>query len=236
MNETKKYLAVVFDLFGTLVHNFSYQAYNDSLSQMASALLLSSDDFRQVWFATSKERNSGIAQSCEGDIRNVCRALGMLPEDSQVQLAVQRRLDYIRSVMTPQPDAIEVLVRLKEEGFGIGLLSNCTHEIPTVWSETPFAPLIDVAIFSCSVGMMKPNPRIYELTAERLEVRPEECLFIGDGGSQELSGALSVGMLPVLTRPDADSMEPHLRNREQWDGLTISSLMDILAVLKEIGD
>jgi len=230
-----KYLAVIFDLFGTLAGNFSSQGYEEALLQMASALSLPSDDFRQVWFATSRERNTGVNQSCEGDVGHVCRELGVLPEDRQVQLATQHRLDYIRDIMTPQPSAIEVLSHLKEQGFKIGLLSNCTHEIPAVWSETPFAPLIDVAIFSCSVGMRKPDPRMYRLTAERLEVRPEECLFVGDGGSQELSGALSVGMLPVLTRPDADSTEPHLRNREQWDGLTISSLMDILAVLKEVG-
>ena len=232
-----KYRAAIFDLFGTLVDNFSSQGYMKSLSQMASVLSLPFDDFRQVWFATSTgKRNMGVSQSCEGDVENVCRELEIIPEDRQVQLAVQHRLDYIRNVMTPQPSAIEVLSCLKEEGYKTGLLSNCTHEIPTVWPETPFAPLIDVAIFSCSVGIRKPDPRIYQLTAERLEVRPEECLFVGDGGSQELSGALNVGMMPVLTRPDADSTEQHLRNREQWDGLTISSLMGILTVLKEVGE
>ena len=44
-----------------------------------------------------------------------------------------------------------------------------------------------------------------------------------------------VGMKPVLTRPDADSTELHLMNREQWNGLTISSLTDILTVIKEDG-
>ena len=232
-----KYRAVIFDLFGTLVDNFSSQGYMESLSQMASVLSLPFDDFRQVWFATSTgEQNLGVSRSCEGDVENACRELGMMPEDKQVQLAVQYRLDYIRNVMTPQPSAIELLSRLKEEGYKTGLLSNCSHEIPTVWPETPLAPLIDVAISSCSVGMRKPNPRIYQITAERLEVRPEQCLFVGDGGSQELSGALSVGMQPVLTRPDADSTEQHLRNREQWDGLTISCLMDIVTVLNKVGN
>ena len=229
------YLAVIFDLFGTLAGNFSSQDYNEALVKMASALSLPSDDFRREWFATSRKRNTGVNQNCEADVEQVCRELGVLPRDWQVQLAVQHRLDHIRDVMTPQPGAIEVLSRLKDERYEIGLLSNCTHEIPTVWPETPFAPLVDVAVFSCLVGMRKPDPRIYKLTAERLEVRPEECLFVGDGGSQELSGALGVGMKPVLTRPDADSTESHLMNREQWDGLTISSLTDILTVIKEDG-
>ncbi len=113
--QTMKYLAVIFDLFGTLVGNFSSQGYMESLSQMASVLSLPFDDFRQVWFATSTgERNIGVSQSCEGDVENVCRKLEIIPEDRQVQLAVQHRLDYIRNVMTPQPNAIEVLSCLKD--------------------------------------------------------------------------------------------------------------------------
>ncbi len=63
-----KYRAVIFDLFGTLASNFSSQGYNNALMQMATALSLPSDDFRQAWFATSKERNSGAFQNCETDV------------------------------------------------------------------------------------------------------------------------------------------------------------------------
>ena len=227
-----KYLAVIFDLFGTLAHNFSTHGYNDTLVQMASVLSLPSDEFRRVWFETSRERNTGVSQNCESDVEHVCRELGVLPERKQVQLAVQSRLAYIRAVMTPQPGAIEVLARLKDEGYKTGLLSNCTHEIPVVWPETPFAPLIDVAVFSCSVGMRKPDPRIYQLAARQLNVLSGQCLYVGDGGSQELSGALEVGMHPVLIRLDADSTEPYLINREQWDGSAVSSLRDVLTLVR----
>ncbi len=227
-----KYLAVIFDLFGTLAGNFSSQGYNNALGQMASALSLPSDDFRQVWFATSKGRSTVPSQNCETDVEYICRELGALPDKSQIQLAAQSRLDYMRQVMLPQPDAVEVLLSLKEAGYKIALLSNCSHEITVVWADTSFAPLIDVTIFSCSVGMRKPDPSIYQLTAERLGVRPEECIFVGDGGSEELSGALNVGMYPVLIRPDGDSTEPHLVKREQWDGPTISSLKDVLVLVR----
>ena len=231
-----KHLAVVFDLFGTLAGNFSLQGYNDALAQMALALSLPSEDFRRAWFATSSKRNTGTSQNSKGDVEYICREFGVLPEVEQIQLAVRYRLDYIRHVMTPQPDSVDVLSYLKERSHKTGLLSNCSHEIPVVWPETPFASLIDVAVFSCSVGMRKPDSRIYQLTAERLEVRPEECIFVGDGGSEELSGALDVGMHPVLIRHDADSTEPHLMTREQWDGSQISSLTDVLILARGGGD
>ena len=223
-----KYQAVIFDLFGTLAHNFDAQGYGEALVQMAEALSLPPEDFRQQWFATSKERNTGEEQSCETDVRYICNQFDITPDEEQIALAVKTRLDYIRLVMTPQPDAGATLTALKERGHKIGLISDCTHEIPAVWPETIFAPFIDAAVFSCDVGLRKPDPRIYRLAAERLGVSCEDCLFVGDGGSQELSGALEVGMYPVLIRVDADSEEAHLARREEWNGTAIASLAEVL--------
>lgn len=225
--------AVIFDLFGTLVRNFSSQGYNDALRQMAVALSLSPEDFRQAWFATSNYRNIGASQNCTSDVEYICRELGVIPQARDIELAVEVRLNYIRQVMTPQPHAVETLSVLKAEGYKTGLLSNCSHEIPVVWPESPLAPLIDVTVFSCSVNIRKPDPRIFRLTAERLGIPLDECLYIGDGGSQELSAALTIGMHPVLIRPDAESAEHHLMNREEWDGPEISTLEDVLIVLRD---
>lgn len=50
-----------------------------------------------------------------------------------------------------------------------------------------------------NVGLLKPDERIYELAMQHLNVLPKECLYVGDGGSQELYGAKSVGMKTVFT-------------------------------------
>lgn len=228
-----KYLAVIFDLFGTLADNFSSREYEDALVRMASALSVPWDDFRRAWFDSSRERNTGVFQDCEANVEHICHELGVQRERRQIRLAAQVRLDYIRRVMTSRSGATEVLSCLKEEGYKTGLISDCTHEIPVIWPETHLSSLIDVAIFSCSVGLRKPDPGIYQLAIERLGVRPEQCLYVGDGGSQELSGALRFGMHPVLIRLDAESTEPHLIRREYWDGPVISSLREVLTVVRE---
>ena len=230
---TVKYLAVIFDLFGTLANNFSSREYEDTLVQMASILSLPSDDFRQVWFETSRNRNTGDLKDCEAKIGYICSELGVQPERRQVRHAVQVRLNYIRHVMKPRLGTAEVLSRLRERNCKTGVISDCSDEIPVIWPEIPLASLIDVAVFSCSVGFRKPDPRIYELAAERLHVPLEQCLYVGDGGSMELSGALRVGMHPVLIRLDAESTERHLINREQWDGPTIHSLSEVLTMVTE---
>ncbi len=84
--------------------------------------------------------------------------------------------------------------------------------------------------------MKKPDPRIYRLATEQLRVQPEDCLYVGDGASQELAGAAQVGMSPVLIEVFDEDFDGSLPDdaREEWDGLTISSLTGIMAVLKEV--
>jgi putative hydrolase of the HAD superfamily len=117
-------------------------------------------------------------------------------------------------------------------GCKIGLISDCSSEVPAIWNNTLFAELFDVAIFSCSVGMKKPDIRIYQLSAKQLEVKPQDCLYVGDGSSRELSGAMRAGMTPVLIRALDEPNDAHQIEAENWDGPTISSLQDVLTLIK----
>ena len=47
---------------------------------------------------------------------------------------------------------------------------------------------------SCELGMKKPDNAIFQKCMKDLEVLPEECLYIGDGGSFELEAARLLGM------------------------------------------
>ena len=84
-------------------------------------------------------------------------------------------------------------------------------------------------------GLKKPDPRIYNMSAEQLSVKPESCLYVGDGSSQELSGAQAVGMHPVLIHnPEEDIARTHRVESEveSWNGPVISSLREILDLVK----
>ncbi len=229
-----KYEAVIFDLFGTLVDNLLYEEYLNILRQAASILTVPFNDFRQLWSETSRERNLGTFPTVEDNIVYICKKLGVNHADAQVRLAAKIRNDFIAHSMKPQQDAVDVLSRLKSGGFKIGLISNCSPETPVIWENLPFITLFDVAVFSCSVGMQKPDPRIYELAVQQLSVKSDNCLYVGDGNGKELSGAKGAGMHPVLIRQAGeDGTQPHLINREEWDDPRISSLTEILALLKE---
>jgi putative hydrolase of the HAD superfamily len=68
------------------------------------------------------------------------------------------------------------------------------------WEESPLAPLFDEAVFSCNVHLIKPDPEIYLLAARLVNCPPQACVFIGDGGSDELMGARRAGMRTIQVR------------------------------------
>ena len=66
----------------------------------------------------------------------------------------------------------------------------------------------DAEVFSCSVGLRKPDPKIYRLALDELGVASEEAIFVGDGANDELAGAERVGMTAVmLERPGEEQPE-----------------------------
>lgn len=228
-----KYEAVIFDLFGTLIDSYTAKAHEISLNQMASVLHIASKDLIRLWSDTFTQRNTGVFQSAKENIEYICHEFKVSLEDTQLELAAQMRHDFTERSMQPRMDAIEVLSHLKERDYKTGLITNCTPSVPMIWKESSFAPFFDVTVFSCLASLMKPDQRIYELAVKQLVVQPEDCLYIGDGGSQELTGASQVGMHPVLIRvPYEDSTDPNLINREEWDGPVISSLSEVLDLVK----
>ena len=88
------------------------------------------------------------------------------------------------------PQAIQVLKQLKDQGYQLAIVSNGGHDtrlntIRGLGIETYF----DEIISSGLVGFNKPQPEIFQITAERLDVQPERCLYIGDHPVNDVQGA-----------------------------------------------
>ena len=227
--------AVIFDLYGTLVDNIDapgpYQdAYKRAIVEMALFLDAPSYQFAQSWSDSTGLRMTGAHSSAEQYIEYVCSVLGMQPDAEQVAAAHGVRMDLFRSIVGPRPDCVETLARLRGEGFRIGLITDCSWETVLLWPETPLPPYFDATVFSCAVGMRKPDPRIYAIACDQLGLAPERCLYVGDGGSDELAGAERVGMtalrihVPYETPPDAAN---------PWPGPEVSALAQVLDYVKE---
>jgi putative hydrolase of the HAD superfamily len=140
-------------------------------------------------------------------------------------LRVETEDVYARAL---RPEAEPTLRALRERGVKVGLLSDCTHELPKIWPSLPVAAYVEATVFSVQVGLRKPHPTLYETVTSRLGVRPGACLYVGDGGSGELTGACRAGMTALrLDAPDAaDAVIYDVE--AAWEGPAISSLSEVL--------
>jgi len=225
-----KYDAIIFDLFGTLVDNPTVLEYQGLISQMASILSVPAEKFSHLWIETAKKRATGIFKTTEENIRHICNTLNVDVKEDQIKKIIQLRINGTREALKPKSDAIDTLSKLKNRGFKIGLISNCSTEVPLLWKSTQFAEIIDVAIFSSAVGLRKPKPKIYKLACEKLDVKPQNCLYVGDGDSHELTGASQVGLHPILIR-DPHQKDSYYIDKEEWNGYKISALKEVYSFL-----
>ncbi|MDD5190831.1 MAG: HAD-IA family hydrolase [Dehalococcoidales bacterium] len=228
-----KYKAVIFDLFGTLVKIYSRQEYKDGLAKMAAALDIPFSDFQRLWLETDHLRGTGKISTLELIVKEICPRLGAAPRSEQVQAACQVRNNYVLFQLIPREDALPTLKSLKSGGHKLGLLSNCSTEVPTLWGHTPFAGIFDAPVFSSAVGFRKPDPRIYEIALERLKVMARECLFVADGDGGELAAAQSMGMTSVILHiPEENGADSLRLDKEDWHGDAISSLSEVLTLVE----
>jgi putative hydrolase of the HAD superfamily len=224
--------AVIFDFYGTLVDDFDSSVGRTHMD-FVKALDVAEESFRKLWRETTDMRVSGAFQTVEASIEYVANLLGARLPKSQLSRAVNMRLKMIRRTLHPKPDALETLARLKEEGYKIGLLSNCSIEIPILWPETAFADCFDSLIFSSRERLKKPDLAIYYLACERLGVAPEQCLYIADGENYELAAAAKVGLHPLLIRNSAQNITRELhREAREWQGEAVTELTGALHLLK----
>jgi putative hydrolase of the HAD superfamily len=227
-----RFEAVVFDLFGTLVYEFPRSDWDEWLETSAAVLEADPEAFRLAWAATSIDRQTGRTGGVEENLRTVAARAGAWPNDAQIAEALEVRSALYRKWFLPRPGAEEILRDLRERAMPTALISMCAPDTPNLWRASPLGGLIDVEVFSCEVGLRKPEPEIYLSAAERLGVEPATCLYVGDGAYAELSGASSVGMHAVLIRDPAEAEVEAMRpEAEDWSGPAIADLREIIALL-----
>ncbi|MBN1592834.1 MAG: HAD-IA family hydrolase [Candidatus Coatesbacteria bacterium] len=223
--------AVIFDLYGTLIDLFEWSDEQDVLARMADILSLPAAEFQKTWTETYPELVTGAFHDEVAYIGNLCDRLGAKPGDEKLSVALAIKHEFTSGLIIPRSDAEETLNRLRAAGLKLALLTNCSPEVPGYWNRTALAPLMDAAIFSFQVGCKKPDPRIYNLTCERLGVGPEECVFVGDGGNRELEAADEVGMTSIMIRTPEDHIyNPRRTASDGWAGRRIAHLMEVAEI------
>ena len=222
--------AVFFDLFFTLA-NLEYQSENEFTLLNIS---------RQEWEASAENadvyrlRATGKLKTEKEMLESMVAGLPFSVTENQLEKLVEIRNDRYRKSLTEiHPDILSTLNQLKDNGIKLCLVSNADIIDKKYWDISPLKDYFDAVIFSCDVGIVKPDVKIYQLAMEKLSVSPAESIFVGDGGSNELYGAKTAGMTTVLTEflivKDRQTKEKIAKSAD----FMISDFKEILNIVKK---
>lgn len=214
--------AVIFDMYETLITHYNCQLYFGA--DMAKDAGILEDNFQSLWRPTEYERSIGkvtLEEVIEMILKkNNCYSQDLLQKIVNKRIAVKE--ECFRHMHN---EIIPMLLKLKEKGILIGLISNCFSEEAKVIRESELFPYFDAVYLSYEQGIQKPDEEIYIRCMNTLDVKPDECLYIGDGGSNELEAAKKLGMKamqaiwylkegttqPVSLKPDFVQLETPLQ-------------------------
>lgn len=172
--------AIIFDCFGVLVQG-SLEQFIDSNFAEDEKLVKRAHELNDQCSLGLISYEEQIAEFSE--MSGLSKAL--VHEQMDVNPRNKQLLDYISTELKPK--------------YMIGFLSNAGED----WLDELFTKedlsLFDDTVLSFAVGLAKPDFRIYELSAERLNVTPDECVFIDDI-ERYCTSAQELGMKAIVYR------------------------------------
>jgi len=102
-----------------------------------------------------------------------------------------------------EPDAEAALRLARAEGLRTAVISNSNGTIADILAELGLARHVEFVIDSSTVGVEKPDPRIFRLALERAGVAAHESVYVGDLYSIDVVGARAAGLRAILLDPGA---------------------------------
>lgn len=164
----------------------------DEIGHMAAMLDVPQDVFVDAYWAERHPYDAGEPAS-DYWTRVATRAGAALHPDLLAAL-VERDTGSWRRVDSTM---VDLLAELAAEGRRMALLSNAPRELAGFVRDSAAGPYLDPLIFSCDLGLAKPDAAIYERTLEILGVPAGDVLFIDDR-AVNIDAARAVGMRGLL--------------------------------------
>ena len=173
---------------------------------MGRVLLNNEGDMVCRHFIQDEAKQRTVASAVFDSQEWILLDMGLISEEEALK-RMQRRLDtdYEKEMaalclahwheynMWPIDGMGELVARLKEEGYGIYLLSNASLRLLDCYQMIPGIQHFDGVLFSAEIKYIKPQKEIYHHLFDRYHLKPEECLFIDDL-PVNVEGAIACGM------------------------------------------
>jgi putative hydrolase of the HAD superfamily len=231
--------AVLFDMYRTLGEDVDHSSFLHSLHAHG----LSEADAKHVLSVADTDAFDGAEHyeaSSDRDRYNAWRRTHLLQALQGVGIAAdvaEEVVDQYGSwkvgllkAFQPYPETRHTLQQLHEKGLRIAVCSNWDWDIDHIIEDLGVMDLVDSIFSSAQIGVRKPHPAFFHRILQKLELTPEETLFVGDTWETDIAGAVGVGMRSVwVDRRSRSTPEEHA-------GVTrVESLAGVVDVISASG-
>jgi putative hydrolase of the HAD superfamily len=164
-------------------------------------------------------------------LRSFCAGIGIeLDETAAMDLAWLWYAPLIEH-SSSEDDLYATLAGLRRAGYKLAVVSNTFVAGPVHDRHLELYALLEffpVRVYSSDTGYRKPDRRIFQIALDRLGVRGEEAVFVGDLIKTDIVGARKLGMTTVLKQPWGTTRRHHLADH------IIRQVSDLPGVLQRI--
>ncbi|HEV2276334.1 MAG TPA: HAD family phosphatase [Acidobacteriaceae bacterium] len=194
--------AVIFD-YGEVLS----QPANESIHQELLALTdLPEDVFKENYWAHRLDYDAAILNG-RTYWQTIARDSGTEFAPAQIERLIE--LDTRMWMDINQP-VLDYALEIRRSGLRTGILSNMGEDVlRAMRRQFSWLDEFNALIWSCELGIVKPDPAIYLEALQKLEVEPGEALFI-DNLEVNIAGAEKVGLRGLVFR-DAGQFHRDLR-------------------------
>lgn len=242
--------AVLFDLGGTLEdlsstaeeHKSAIAYIQKILQTRSSSFQIPEEEFEEKLMEGYKKYREVGAQGIEKSPEEIW-ADYYLSAFSEEHDIIEHMADHLTElwetrffVRDAKPGALEMLQELKKQGILLGLITNTTSRTAPylLLEKYGMEHCFDIIFSSAGEGVRKPKPDLFLKAAEILNVKTEECAYVGDQVRKDMLGAFEAGYSVRLL---IDSAFTKIADDEQHlitDRLeTLSEIPDLIKKINE---
>lgn len=174
---------IIFDMGGVLI-DYNPEKTLYGMFDKETADILIKEIFRnKIW----NDKDRGII--FPKDIME--QKKGVIPAEAYEKTC--ELVDNFYPYMPPFEKMYDLIKQLKENGYGIYLLSNASSDFHVRRKGIPALSLFDGVLISADYKLLKPEKEIYMALYKKFDLKPEECFFIDDV-QKNIDGARATGM------------------------------------------
>lgn len=175
-----------------------------------------------IWnYAKDEEAFYLIKNQICGSVEWICMDRGTMTDEEAVAsinnrmpekmwALTERFIREFRMKQEPNPPMEALLAELKQQGYGLYLMSNTSHRFRQFSGSIPSISYMDGIWISCENGYLKPEREAYLDFFEKMKLEPETCFFVDDSPAN-IEAGMRLGMQGCVYHQDMGELRKNLR-------------------------